>query len=908
MLATSKTKDKQETEWEADWWQFQPLLDRTPTRPVEWSTSSLIFTADHSSPILTARHFSSSKQFELPPPATADEMQNFMTTFRPPTLISAAPSGDWLFAYYPGNGKNRCCLWHRGDALDSWTVNDHWSEPSDVIAAEWVGIPREWTVNDDGTASRLPPRGSPTPVLFQGLVVVTRNHSLKLFYYRHYQKNVKIIPLTLMNMCVNVEANTKPEIEGPPLPGCVRLCAKAAIGVNYNDSSLLIASRLYRVPARSAVPQAPFDVDEDPQGIEWEQWGEEPTIELAECALRFNGEQMSLHVQVMPPLHPRNAAPVAEMAFASVPPRAVEGQQTPTTPGERFLVVSHLDFGDYTSPPKSELSSYSLVLKDQNTTKRHWEVKEEATRSFEPDVVTSLVPCKVPTRGIYATVLHRSGKYTRGRERTCIGQIRHLNLPDLADAPNSTSASIVIPAKHIGCDLPLYTTISPNGSLLCAVAHNRPNVYLLPQSSSDPSAMVEDDKPAPPPHLARQIAAALYNRRRTGDLTHLLTMTSTPIDDARDTLAGVLQVLQKNASARTRVDYRWIVLGLAVEMYRSRAQRAKDEEKTELGRRWRAGRDMCSLFAIQLAFKECSDENGKYHLDALWQLVSLCSWFVGYLERLMKETVQFGNLPSPEKPKEEDDLFGSAPTSPENSTSTAPSGTETIPSPTLLPFSHVALTETLLHVVQQVNKLREQVNTANINNERAFMAKNVLVDVVDCAGVSLKDLEKLFEEVKGMVDESIDETQQRLSLVSCKPMHDARASVHAIARKIATSSVLDKMRLFIRPTDLVDGLGRLSLGDFDPPSSSTPDDAATPLPDTSSGTSSARKEHDRDMVTKAPLGQQREAYVCLRCGGKSDLPVDLAEPEIGCQGWRIWEGRWASECICGGSWITAANA
>ena len=95
-------------------------------------------------------------------------------------------------------------------------------------------------------------------------------------------------------------------------------------------------------------------------------------------------------------------------------------------------------------------------------------------------------------------------------------------------------------------------------------------------------------------------------------------MPATPIDDARDTLAGVLQVLQKNASARTRVDYRWIVLGLAVEVYRSRAQRAKDEEKTELGRRWRAGRDMCSLFAIQLAFKECSDENGKYHLGEVF--------------------------------------------------------------------------------------------------------------------------------------------------------------------------------------------------------------------------------------------------------------------------------------------------
>ncbi|KAL1747551.1 hypothetical protein HDZ31DRAFT_61174 [Schizophyllum fasciatum] len=912
MLAASKTKDKQEKDWEVEWWQFQPLLDGTPSRPVEWSTCSLIFTAHHTDPTLTARHFSSSKQFTLPSPDNSNSA-HFLAAFRPPSLISAAPTGDWLFAYYPGNdNENRCCLWKRGSTIDSWSVKDFWHEPSDVIAAEWIGLPREWTVNADGDASRLPPFGPQMPVLSPALILITRNNCLKLVYYRQYQMNMKIMPMTLLHQCLNVEANLVNDWDNISIPGCARLCAKAAIGVNYNDPGFMIATRVYRAPARDAESVAAFQHDDDLQNIDWEQWGEESNIQIAEGVIGFDGTSVHLALQMSPPIYPRNTTPVAAMAFANAVPKAAEGHKASSAPGERFLVVSHLDFGDYTSPPKSELVSYSFTPRILPLN-RQWEAKEEVARSFHPDIVVSLAPCKAPVCGIYATVLHRSGKFPRGREQARIGQIMMLNTPDLSDSPNAIPSPVVIPVRHISRQLPLHAVMSPNGSLSCAVSSDlmptRINVYTLPRCSTDtadkaPDSTDQEIGARPSSDLARRIVSAIYSQRRTGDLTHLLAVPVTPMDTVRDTLAEVLQLLVKNMGVWSRVDSQWAVLGLAVEVYRSRAQRVKDEEKTDFGLRWRAGRDMCSLFAMQLAFEYCADEEGKYDLAALWQLVGLCTWFMGYLERLMKVTVQHGNLAAPEKATEEDDLFGSLP-SPATPSSCAPAVADAAPSPTLLPFTHVALVETLSHVAQQVNKLRGQVETAQITDERSFMAKHVLVDLIDCAGVSLKEMEPLLDEVKTMVADSIDETQQRLSLVSCKPTHESRQTVHAIARKITTSPVLDKMRLFIRPADLVDGMGSMSLTGFD---ASSLDDAGTPLPESSSGSSGMRKDRDRDVVTKAPLGQQPGGLVCLRCGGRSDLPSDLEDKAIACQGWRIWEGRWARECICGGAWISAAHA
>ncbi|TRM57610.1 hypothetical protein BD626DRAFT_514440 [Schizophyllum amplum] len=905
MFTAARNKDKQETEWEADWWQFQPLLDHTPSRPVEWSTCSLIFTAHHTSPILTARHFSSSKQFELPSPHGSN-LQHFMTAFRPPSLISAAPTGDWLFAYYPGNdAESRCCLWQRGHALDSWNVKDFWHEPSDVVAAEWIGVPREWTVDEERHATRLPPRGPATPVLQPALVIITRSNNMKLVYYRHYQPNMKMIPVTLGHQMTNTQEDNSKELEHAEVPGSVRLIGKAAISLNYNDSSLLIATRVHRVPAREANDSVPYSFEDDLQNTDWEQWGEQPTIELAECLLGFDGKDISIQVRIIPSILSR-ATPVGAMAFVSRLPAPSGGQQSLTGPGHRYLVVSHLDFGDYTSPPSSELVSYSLAAKAEGQ-HRHWEIREEAARNFDPDVVASLVPCKVPTCGIFATVVHRSGKIPKGRDKACIGKICALDLPNLSDIPDWPSTVIMAPARHVSRDPPLYAAISPNGILLCTVSNSlvatRASIYTLPRPAEDTISPFDDE---PVPYLARLLGAAVLGHKSTNDVTHLLALPTTPLIEARDTLVRALLILELNMR-RVNIEVRHLGLGLAVEVYRSRALRAKDMDKADLDRRWRAGRDMCSLFTCTSAFEECNEDGG-FDLDALWQLVGLSSWIVSYVERLMKEAVQFANRTIP-APSDDDDLFGSLPASPSSPSAGIAAAVDNAPSPVLLPLAHNIAMTSIDYALQLVDKLCTQVGTVKGSDERSLLAKNVLGDLVNCAGISMKEIRTsaILEDIT-IEMESMDGEQQRFSLMACRPTKELRGRVHAASRRLALSPALDKMRLFVRPAELIDGLGRMSLTDFDMAPATIADDAASP-PDSGMGSSAGvRKDRDRDIVTKAPLTQQSGGLVCVRCGGRSDLLVELADTGIPCRSWRIWEGKYEKECICGGAWMTAANS
>lgn len=112
-------------------------------RPVEWSNSSVIFTAHALQPLIIARHFSSSRQFNLPFPAPISSNLN---TYDPPTIITCSPDDRWLFAFFPGRGEDGlCCLWHRGVELDSWSVKEWWlfAQSAGVVAARWLGGPRE---------------------------------------------------------------------------------------------------------------------------------------------------------------------------------------------------------------------------------------------------------------------------------------------------------------------------------------------------------------------------------------------------------------------------------------------------------------------------------------------------------------------------------------------------------------------------------------------------------------------------------------------------------------------------------------------------------------------------------------------------------------------------------------------
>lgn len=110
---------------------------------MQWSQSSVIFTAHATQALITGRHFSSSKQFVLPspPPIIASP-----GSYDPPSVLSVSPGDLWLFAFFPRrDGEGVGCLWKRGAQIDNWPVNECWTYPKGggAVTASWLGSHRE---------------------------------------------------------------------------------------------------------------------------------------------------------------------------------------------------------------------------------------------------------------------------------------------------------------------------------------------------------------------------------------------------------------------------------------------------------------------------------------------------------------------------------------------------------------------------------------------------------------------------------------------------------------------------------------------------------------------------------------------------------------------------------------------
>jgi hypothetical protein len=310
-----------------NWCDFYSLIEH-PQRPVEWSASSVIFTPHPTQPLVLARHFSSSKQFTVPSPGP---ILSSPASYGPPSLISGSPDDEWLFAFYPGRGSDGAgCLWKRGHELDSWIIQESWSyAPSaGVVAASWLGAPRQWTTDTSGNSVRLPPLGPRTPVSSPTLALVTQNHQFTVCYVRNYVQSLQMVscPLTHGSLTVESQRNLGPDISSGV--NTIRLCISASIGLSYNgqflptfsarcsinqliESSILVATRSQVFPLPPPVPvnsqfnsvdlTLSLDLNDtqvsDPssQPVD-ETCGEEQTIDICEVELGYDSKAMSKHL------------------------------------------------------------------------------------------------------------------------------------------------------------------------------------------------------------------------------------------------------------------------------------------------------------------------------------------------------------------------------------------------------------------------------------------------------------------------------------------------------------------------------------------------------------------------------------------------------------------------------------
>ncbi|KIM49322.1 hypothetical protein M413DRAFT_21564 [Hebeloma cylindrosporum] len=516
----AKASENGTKNWRAGWWDFYPLLEQ-PKRPVQWAKSSVIFTAHPTQSIVTGRHFSSSKQFFLPSPT---QLIASATPYDPPSTITVGPDDLWLFAYFPRHdGEGIGCLWKRGPQIDNWGVKECWTYPKGggVVAASWLDSNREWVGNAAGFLKRLPPRGPPIPVSEPTLLCVTQDNCVHLTYIRHFFPGLKTIKRSLGFTGITLE-NTIP-VDFGENSSFTRRCVHAAIGIGYNEGSIVIATHSRRMPPpppppTGSIPQfnsmdLSVGVDltniaaSDQKMVEWENWEEEHSIELFELQLRFDGFIMALicnsipaidwpsrplsHLQFIPALPPPNV-PLQPESMQSSP----NTRNTPPERGMMFLISSSIDFQDYSKPPSSILTLYAVaprvVSNVPSSRNIAWAVKKFATRTIENGVITHLEPF-IDLEGpnsllLYACILDNSGSLPTGKpvvKDVRFGKIQVLTLPKLNDDVNWEPTTIKAASENLGRDLPLFSSISPNRKFICSLSsclsRSQITIYPLPK-------------------------------------------------------------------------------------------------------------------------------------------------------------------------------------------------------------------------------------------------------------------------------------------------------------------------------------------------------------------------------------------------------------------------------------------
>ncbi|CDO73540.1 hypothetical protein BN946_scf185014.g10 [Trametes cinnabarina] len=568
---------------------------------------------------------------------------------------------------------------------------------------------------------------------------------------------------------------------------------------------------------------------------EWELWGEELTISLCEVRLEYRPGVPPVMTRPIPPLyHP--SAQLADLAFYCPPPTnpIASPSKTDTTarPHTLYLAATFFDIGDYTSLPKSEIVSYAFASRDPKSTSgnSYWVLRDETKRVCNTKVPCFLVP-SVARGGFLAGFLDPGGLLPRRKQKsreTVTGIIEVLKLPDLTANEEWDSVPIRSHVDQGNVDVPVSVALSPNEALLtCLSSHllgSHTSVQVLPRRVSGGLAHIT----ASHLHgdLSRQFVGAIRSRYSPSDIVHALAMPTLPLEVVMNTLYNAFVIMETDSYGLLEM---WTgeLLGMATEVYKSRAQRLdKILEKDFCASRGQIAHDIVSIAACCGAFDACQDGDA-YDLDAVWQLVGLSGWVIDLVEKLFKECILVGDNPA----------AGSSTTQDKDVPEALP-----LDNPIFLLLTHPYALSRLHNALVHIKRFRDHVGKLAAKGENSQIAKDVLMDITDCSGLDLQPLGPLLS---GILQDSgtCDAHELRRSLASCSPTPALKHHVRKAIDKILASQVIDRARLFIKPSDLVDGVTRLS---------------STEL------SSHANKGKDIDVVNKGLLIPRQPGNTCLR--------------------------------------------
>lgn len=228
----------------------------------------------------------------------------------------------------------------------------------------------------------------------------------------------------------------------------------------------------------------------------------------------------------------------------------------------------------------------------------------------------------------------------------------------------------------------------------------------------------------------------------------------------------------------------------------------------------------------------------------------------------------------------------------------------TLDSPIFLHLVHPYSLSRLHAAIEHVKRFHDQVSRINARGENSHIAKDFLLDITEESGVDLQLLEpflaKVLQDSKSLNGEGAYKLQLsslspsgiaqdlRRSLASCSPVPALQPRVRKVIDEVLTLKAIDRARLFIKPSELTDGIARLSLSELAP--------------------YDALKDKNVDVVKKSSLWQKSVASVCMRCGGRSEVASDVQTGgDKTLSRWQTWEKAWQLRCVCGGLWFSPFN-
>lgn len=801
-------------------------------------------------------------------------------------MISLSPCELWLFAYFPSTaGAGLACLWQRGCELDHWDEKECWTcgHGAGVVTASWIGGPREWITSESGISKRLPSRGPHWQLAPFCLLLVTQNSELNVCYYRPNSPNINILRASLSEQHVmpeQVRLDTAADSFGDALSaGGARVCTHATIGLGYEENSVLIASRSRIIPTAphptsgfmnmdlSApfvdMPQNMPASDEPP--MDWEVWGEENHIELSEVRIMINSQHLQLGVMITPIL-PLSLAGrrLTHLQYLCVPSpnslsNATSKDAMMSSPGKStprpfiYLLASSIHF-DFISPPRSEVNVFVFGrrISPDASIPPSWGVTQIAHRAFDSQVVSFISSCPPSTfvaavgvqndirtfmdsvaLGLIST--GAEAQQTRHKGKVQLGVVKMVSIRDLTDNSRWSESPITIPTTHDITSIPMNAAVSPNGMILCiqeAASLGLTNGSLCPFPR--PSEVDESEA------YVAMLRNCLHADTSPIDVFHRLGSTLLNVEEI------LSQVFIDPGADPTKTSVTWTlkVLGMIIDAYRIRGPKATSAPKEHPNSRWKLAQETCLLVSSVFAFEDHQEADDQYDLSFVWQLISVCTWLIEFLERLAKGCV-WGIKEIDRSDKGTTRAFGAS---------------------SLLYVAHPFMLKAILSAVIHIRRFRDQVTKSATNNSKAQVAQRLLSDLFSTSGV---DIDKLQEQLPLMIQDAvkIEEPVLRNSLAACQPTEDLLKYCTTAAGNLASSPAVDKARLFLKVSDFVDGFTALSL--------------VSPV------------EPERDVVTKMNIARPFACLVCARCGGKSvkDASVNDSVPLT-----------WAS-CICGGDWL-----